>query len=193
MTILVSLMLLVFLTIAALAMSRNSFREIVTSGTTRQGVMVRNLADSGLEWGILWADRVHNVAPVGTGAQMQTLMKTLLTGGTIQTGAIYGSAYDVGTLSPYTAFPSSPSDPIIPSVAQPNISSQGFSLSMTLMGKMASAGSSTDTSRANKTAPGGGDRSLDPDLWCIRSDAQLSYGSLTFIHSKETWLTTPMK
>ena len=45
-TIIVTLMLLVLLTISAVAMSRNAFREVVISGTTRQGSMVRNMPEA---------------------------------------------------------------------------------------------------------------------------------------------------
>lgn len=53
-TIIVALMLLSLLTVVAFGLSRGSFREVITAGTVRQGQEVRNLADSGLEWGVYW-------------------------------------------------------------------------------------------------------------------------------------------
>lgn len=182
-TILVSLMLLVFLTIAAIGMSRNSFREVVSSGTTRQGSMVRNLADSGIEWSVLWVDRVHNTTPIGTGIQIQSLMATLAS------GLLYGQPYDVATQALYTGMPSTPSDTV--TVTDTNITSQGYSMAMTAMGKMATTDSSSDLSLGSGTNAAGGKRLQDPDLWAIRSDALLTYGATTFVHSKEAWISTP--
>jgi hypothetical protein len=62
--ILVVLSLLVLMTVAAMGMSRNSLREVMIVGSARQAASVRQLADAGLEFSLLWSDPQN----VGTGA-----------------------------------------------------------------------------------------------------------------------------
>jgi hypothetical protein len=144
--------------------------------------MVRNLADSGIEWSLLWVDRTHNFVPIGTGIPLQALM------GKLTSELLYGVPYDVSTQTPYTGVPSTPTDTV--ATLDPNITTQGFSMAMTAMGKMPSTDSSPDLSLGSDTNAAGGKRLKDPDLWAVRSDAALSMG-VTFIHSKESWISTP--
>ncbi|MBI3131706.1 MAG: hypothetical protein HYZ13_10305 [Acidobacteria bacterium] len=75
--ILVVLSLLVLMTVAAMGMSRNSLREVMIVGSARQASAVRQLADSGLEFSLLWSDP-QNVA-TGLGAiKYQEKMRDLL-------------------------------------------------------------------------------------------------------------------
>ena len=153
-TILVALMLLVFLTITAIGMSRNAFREVVISGTTRQGAMVRNVADSGVEYGILWIEP-PSLRPGATGpaAQLQALTTYL------QTNVLYGLAYNLDQTA-YTA--SNTATP--PAELQvPPLSGNGFNLALTAMGKMpmvkgSSAAWTKDAAATAATRQSAGDR-----------------------------------
>jgi len=185
-TIIVALMLLVLLTIAAISMSRNSFREIVISGTTRQGAMVRNIADSGIEFGILWMQPTTlRQAPSNSSAsQLQSLATSL------QAGQLYGIAYNLdGSVysGPNTSTP--PADLQVPSS-----SGNGFNLAMTAMGKMPMTNQSQSAGSASSGfTPASGNIALAaPDLWAIRSDGvYVAGGLMTFTHSKEAWISSP--
>lgn len=185
-TILVSLMLLVFLTITALAMSRNSFREIVVSGTVRQGAMVRNVADSGIEFGILWMQpSSRRQAASGSSAEtLQNLATSLVA------GQSYGTPFNLDGsdyLSINTATP--PADLQVPAA-----SGNGFNLALTAMGKMPLTNQSqTAGSSSSGYTPAAGSMALAaPDLWAIRSDGVINAGGvMTFSHSKEAWISSP--
>jgi Tfp pilus assembly protein PilX len=193
-TIVVALMLLVLLTIAAVAMSRNSLRDIVTSGFTRQGAMARNVADSGIEWANYWIDLDNSTTAAGTALQMTNLKAGLLLDPTLS-----GVAKDVATasltgpeLAPAAYHPGTTlqADLTLPSPAGVT---QGFTLGLTHMGKlpitMMSQGSGT-----NAFTPAAGTENKNaPDLWAVRSDAQVSQGGMTFIHAKEVWISTPVQ
>ncbi len=186
-TIIVTLMLLVLLTISAVAMSRNAFREVVISGTTRQGSMVRNIADSGIEYGILWMQPNSLRQPTATdtsAVQLQALSVALLA------GELYGTPWKLNQ-SAYTVTNTAtpPSD-----LQVPNASGNGFNLALTAMGKMPmtnqsqTAGSAT----AGYTPAAGNIALAAPDLWAIRSDGvYVAAGVMTFTHSKEAWISSP--
>jgi len=188
-TILVALMLLVLLTIAAVGMSRNSFREIVTSGFVRQGAMARNVADSGIEWSIQWIDLQN--ATTATGASQQLVqVKT----GLLENPLLAGKAKDI------TSSPSAPADYVPGStphadfqLPSPSGVTQGFTVGLTLMGKLPIANMSQGVGSGAFAPATGGRLSLAPDLWGIRSDAQVTQGSTTFIHAKELWISTPVQ
>ena len=191
-TILVALMLLVFLTIVAVGMSRNSFREVVNSGTSRQGAQVRNVADSGVEWGIFWMDIANSGAAVtGSTAQSLTQLKSALLGDPSYSGRPYDASSATPTAYDVTDTHALPADLSFPVI---NGMTPGYSIALTRMGKLPI----TDTSQGSGSgayAPAqGNENKTAPDLWAIRSDGQLSSGLLgnTFIHSKEAWITTPV-
>lgn len=187
-TIIVALMLLVLLTIAAVSMSRNSFREIVLSGTTRQGSVVRNIADSGIEYSILWMQptslRQANSTTDPSAAKLQSLATALVA------GQLYGTPYKLDQ-SAYTGTNTStpPADLQVPAS-----SGNGFNLALTAMGKMPMTNQSqTAGSASSGFTPASGNIALAaPDLWAIRSDGVYSTGGLlTFTHSKEAWISSP--
>lgn len=189
-TIVVALMLLVLLTVAAVAMSRNSLRDIVTSGFTRQGAMARNVADSGIEWGIYWIDLENATTATFTALRMGNLANGLL-----NNTALSGVAKDVTSPNPnapldYTPGGTPPADLMLP---PPAGVTEGFTLGLTAMGKlpitMMSQGSGT-----NAFTPAAGTENKNaPDLWAIRSDAQVSQGGMTFVHAREAWISTPVR
>ena len=185
-TILVSLMLLVLLTIAAVGMSRNSFREIVTSGFSRQGAMTRNVADSGIEWSIHWIDLENGkLATSGAALQLNTLKTTLLADETLA-----GIAKDISTGGDYTPGGTLQSDLKLPG---PTGVTQGFTLGLTRMGKLPVTDISQGSGSGAFTPASGGPLRQAPDLWAVRSDAQVQQGSVTFIHAKEAWISTPVQ
>ncbi|MFN8012221.1 MAG: hypothetical protein U0P81_12675 [Holophagaceae bacterium] len=191
-TILVALILLVLLTVAAAGMSRNSFREIVNSGTVRQGSQVRNVADAGIEWSIYWLDIQNSTNAADTALKMRTLKQTLL-----QNDTLAGFAYDVNTQAQYVGPPSVSTlqaDNTYPVV---NDTTQGFSIALTRMGKLPVTDISQGVTQGTFTPAQGSESKLAPDLWAVRSDGQLQVGSGTFapgfIHSKEAWISTPVQ
>ena len=185
-TILVSLMLLVLLTIAAVGMSRNSFREIVTSGFSRQGAMTRNVADSGIEWSIHWIDLENGkLATTGAALQLNTLKTTLLADETLA-----GIAKDISTGGNYSPGGTLQADLKLPG---PTGVTQGFTLGLTRMGKLPVTDISQGSGSGAFTPASGGPLRQAPDLWAVRSDAQVQQGSVTFIHAKEAWISTPVQ
>jgi hypothetical protein len=192
-TIVVALMLLVLLTVAAVAMSRNSLRDIVTSGFTRQGAMARNVADSGIEWGIYWIDLDNSTTAGVTALKLDNLANGLLGDTTLS-----GKPRDVATFVPGVSNPADiyspggvpPADLMLPTPAGVT---EGFTLGLTYMGKlpitMMSQGSGTNAF----TPAAGTDNKNAPDLWAIRSDAQVNQGGITFIHAREAWVSTPVR
>jgi Tfp pilus assembly protein PilX len=193
-TILVVLMLLVLLTIAAVGMSRNSFREAVISGTARQGSMVRNVGDSGIEWSLFWIFAENTTAPTATATGLKNL-KTYLG----QNPSLAGSPYDPSTLGPYNTVnpPAAPADLALPQETSSagTVTTLGYSIALTRMGKLAVANTSQTADSSGFQPARGGENKPAPDLWAVRSDARVSIGSgsfaPTFIHAKEAWISTP--
>jgi Tfp pilus assembly protein PilX len=186
-TILVSLLMLVLLTISALAMSRNSFREIVASGTIRQGAMARNLADSGIEYGVLWIlnDPAH--PPSTTANQSAVTLQNLCI--TLSQGNLFGTPYKLnGTAFTTTNTSAPPSDLQVPSG-----SGNGFNLSVTAMGSLAETGNSTTggSTLNGVNRQSGNMPKTAPTIWAVRSDGVYNAaGVMTFTHSKEAWIST---
>jgi len=185
-TILVSLMLLVLLTIAAVGMSRNSLREIITSGFSRQGAMTRNVADSGIEWSIHWID-LENGKAATTGAALQlTNLKTAL----LSDDTLAGVAKDLVSGGDYSPGGTLQSELQLPGPAGVT---QGFTIGLTRMGKLPITDISQGSGSGAFTPASGGPLRQAPDLWAVRSDAQVQQGSVTFIHAKEAWISTPVQ
>ena len=191
-TILVALMMLVFITITALGLSRNSFRQVVISGTARQGAMARNTADSGIEWSIYWMDYANSASAVNSAANLNAMKVALL-----QNNAISGTAYDImsSATTPVVYVPGANTAVTLPAVTTTGGTAvtQAFTAGLTRMGKLPI----TDMSQgvgSGVFAPAQGGESLQaPDLWAIRTDAQVTVAGVTFVHAKETWITTPVQ
>lgn len=192
-TILVALMLLVLLTIAAVGMSRNSFREVVSSGTSRQGAMVRNTADAGIEWSIYWMDGRNALSAADSAQRLQTVKSYLLKNDE-SAGRPYdldGALYDSNSLPLPSALAS---DHRVPNAAG-NI--QGYSIGVTRMGKLPITDMSQGITQGTFAPSQGQVNKAAPDLWAVRSDAQLQVGTgllaPVFVHSKEAWISTPVQ
>ncbi|MBL0312620.1 MAG: hypothetical protein IPP78_07895 [Holophagaceae bacterium] len=191
-TILVALSLLVLLTIAAVGMSRNSFREVVISGTSRQGAMVRNNADAGIEWSIYWLDLANAPGATQTSTQLQALKTNLLLDElksgkpfSVVGGAAYSKPTDIASLD---------TDQKLPDVGE---TQQGFSISLTRMGKLPITDTSQGITQGSFAPATGAISKQAPDLWAVRSDGQVQVGTgllaPTFLHSKEAWISTPVQ
>ena len=183
-TIMVALMLLVLLTIAAVGMSRNSFKEVVASGFMRQGAMAQNVADSGLSWSILWMADSNAPGATGAAKNMVDLKQNLLLDPTLA-----GVSKDLVTGTNYTPGGALLSDLSLPS--QTGVT-QGFTLGMTAMGKLPITDISQGNSSGQFSPATGGINKSAPDLWAIRADAQVIQGGVTFIHARELWISTPV-
>ena len=186
-TILVSLMLLVLLTSAAIGMSRNSFREIVTSGTSRQGAMTHNLADSGIEFGIMWLQPSGTI-PAGSGTsalKLQALATSLVT------NSKYGISYKLADSSVAAGLDSSTP---LADLQVPAGSGNGYNLALTCMGKvpMTDTSQTTGSSTSGYTPAAGSIDLAAPDIWSLRSDGVVNAkGLMKFTHSKEAWISSP--
>lgn len=192
-TIVVALMLLVLLTIAAVAMSRNALRELVTSGLSRQGAMARNAADAGLEWSIYWMDLENGQAAGGNTAatQLTSLKAGLLADPTLAGRAKDLNSTDFAAPNDYTPGGNLQAALTLPST--PSGVQAGYTLGLTYMGKLPVANMSQGVGSSAFAPATGGPLKLAPDLWAIRSDAQVIQGGVTFIHARELWLSTPVQ
>ncbi len=182
-TIIVALMLLVLLTVASLAMSRNSLREIVTSGLGRQGAMARNTADSGIEWSILWVDNDNGKVATGTALQLANEKKALLADPTLA-----GVAKDIVTGGNYV-----PGINQVSTMTGPTGVTLAYTIGLTRMGKLPITDMSQGSGPGAFTPSSGGPLLQAPDLWAIRSDAQVGQAGVQFIHAKEAWISTPVQ
>lgn len=164
-TILVAFMLLVLLTVAAMGMSRNALREVVLSGTERQGVEVKNIADNGLNWSINWLDeqnragRSPDTAANSVISVYNTLSAPNLQGTTQAIAATAGSAMQ-STVAGVT---------------------RKYDLQLTQMGSI----EMPMTSRIPGVAV------QDPVMWAMRANATLDYGGVVYRHSRESWVLAP--
>lgn len=171
-TIMVALFLLVLLTISAMAMSKNSLREVIISGTTRQGAEVRTIADTGIEWSMAWMTPSPRPAPAaGTDAEA---LKALV-------GPLARDPLRQGLAQAFTR----------PTGGEMTISGSGtikeFDLAITAMGQIELMG----TQRNVQATPD----AFNPatlQLWSIRSNASSDFGGgQVFTHSREAWFTLP--
>jgi Tfp pilus assembly protein PilX len=181
----VALVLLVLLTLAAIGMSRNSFQTIVNSAYSRQGTMAQNVSDSGLEWSIYWIAISNAPSATGEALNLVNLKNSLL-----QNNIRSGIAYDVHTGTAYTPGGSLQTDMEVVNTAS---LTAGYTLGLTRMGKLPIMDMSQGSGPGAFTPAAGTQNAQAPDLWAIRSDAQVQQGSVTFISGKEAWVSTPVQ
>lgn len=163
-TILVVLSMLVLMTVIAVGMSRNSLREVFIVGSSQQAAVVRQTADTGLEYSIVWmkADKV----PTDTGAIKFKEVQGLLVHNTESAGL---------------STPIAPVGATDMQMPAPTGQSRSFTLKMMRMGKVEPdmvSGGVVDTRSWN-------------DLWIVQSSGRTVLGATTFQHDKEVWVTTP--
>lgn len=178
--ILVAIMLLVFITLVAVGMSRNAVREAILSGTAREGAMSDNVADSGLEWALYWMTQNNEPSAASTSAQQLAGPQTGLLTYLLANNQASGQYYNLDqTLYSSTASNTPPADLTVSGT--PAGVTSGFHIAVMRMGQLQGGDSSVG---AYGSAPG-------PNLWAIRSDGHVTTGPVTFVHSKEAWVTTP--
>jgi len=186
-TIMVALLLLVLLTIAAVGMSRNSFREIVSSGFNRQGAMANNVAESGLDWSVYWLQN----APTAANPSAQNLVALKKTLGADD--ALQGLAKTITDTTGGTAYAVGGTVPTDLAWSGPTGGTEGYTIGLTRMGKLPVTGMSQGAGPgAFAPASGVSTNLLNPDLWAVRSDAQVTQGNVSFTHGKEAWISTPI-
>ena len=188
-TIMVTLSLLILLTVAAISMSKNSFKEIQTSGLMRHGALARNVADSGIEWSIYWISLGNFSAEDPDAIKLIALKDSLA-----EDNEASGIARDINKTKYDVYKPDNAGDGI--RVDKKNVAEsafeQSFTIGLTRMGKLPVTNMSQGVSGGY--TPAAGSMSLQaPDLWAIRSDAKIKQGSLVFTHARETWVSTPIK
>ncbi len=189
-TIMVALLLLVLLTIAAVSMARNTFREVVSSGFSRQGAMADSVAESGLDWAVYWLDPANSPSTANpSAANLVNLKRTLLQDDTLE-GTVK-SITDTSGATYYTPGASTPSADL--SWPGPTGGTQGYTIGLTRMGKLPVTGMSQGSGAGAFTPAAGTTNMQAPDLWAVRSDAQVVQGNVTFIRGKEAWITTPVQ
>lgn len=172
-TILVALFLLVLMTIAAFAMSKNSLREVIITGTSRQAADVRNMADTGLEWSIYWmAEDVSGARPVPAAGSAAGALRALTLNNavdTTKTGVPQQLSYSAGDLNVSTS-----TDP-----------TRSFALWLTTMGEIELKGTQKNSQQVLDAY-----NPATLQLWSVRSDAQVAYtNGPVFLHSREAWFT----
>lgn len=192
-TIVVALMLLVLLTVSAVAMSRNSLREIVTSGFNRQGAMARSTADAGIEWAVYWIF-ADNGALAGTLPGHESAVRfTSLQTALLQDSTLAGVAKDITDPTGGTAY--TPGGALQPDLTLPSpagVTAQGFTVGLTHLGAPTPTGMSVSTTPGGFNPAAGNIPTGIPQLWAIRADAQVHQGSIVFIQAKEAWILNPI-
>jgi Tfp pilus assembly protein PilX len=184
-TILVVFLLLVLLTVAAIGMSKNAFREIVISGTARQGSMARNVADSGVEWSIYWMDLNNSASAAGMAQNLATLKVSLLADPTKA-----GQPWDIAASSPTSYVPGANTAVTLSTAGG---TTQAYTIGLTRMGKLPIADMSQGIGTGAFAPASGSQVQQAPDLWALRSDSQITVGGMTFTHAKEAWISTPVQ
>jgi Tfp pilus assembly protein PilX len=182
-TILVALMLLVLLTLAAVGMSRNSFREVVNSAFGRQGAMASSLADSGLEWSVYWITGSNGTGASGDALNLVTLETTLAANSSL--AGVSRSVTDPTGATTYTPGGALTSGMTSPTTADPTSVAQGYTLGLTYMGQVTPPNTSHTSVPSND--------STSDNLYAIRSDAQVQQNNVIFTHAKEAWVAVPVQ
>jgi hypothetical protein len=173
-TILVTLMLLVLLTVWAISMSKNALREVMITGTSRQGAQVRNASTAGIDWAVFWLmDDLTKTRsnPTAGAISLRDQKSTFVT--TMQTGVLSGVI-------------SNAADMTLP--APGANSTLSFQLYLTYMGNPRLPFTQQDVRATSISAATAG----TVQLWAVRSDGILNYTSgPTFVNRQEAWFTLP--
>lgn len=170
-TIMVALFLLVLLTISAMAMSKNALREVIISGTTRQGADVRNIADTGLEWSMCWMTESGRPAPAA-GSDADALRQLVI--------PLAADATRQGLPQSFTRSLGGEM-----TISQTGGVNRWFDLEITNMGSLKLLGSAS-----NPPLQMGQFDAATLQLWSVRSNASADYGGgQVFNHSREAWFT----
>lgn len=173
-TILVALMLLGLLTVTVIGLSRGALRETMVLAAARQAADIREVADTGVEWSVVWMDPKAWPTEYSKG---ETSCNPLIWKAMqfIENPAWGGQVKDV------------PSDATAKMLLPPRTGevsgiARKFDLQISYMGRLPI----TDTSQM--------DPRLFPLLWMLRSQGSITLpgGGMTFRHNREAWISTPL-
>jgi hypothetical protein len=179
-TILVALFLLVLLTICAVSMSHNALREVIISGTVKQGTEARNAADNGIEWSCYWLNAsgqngITTADPTEPAAADFVAKKMVL-------------SHDPTLMGKYFSLPTKGD---MANTETTDGATRSFKLDLMLMGKQRLE----LIGGAPSTGPGDRSQAINdqmlPDIWSVRSTGTLTTGGVTFQHMREGWITAP--
>ena len=167
-TILVALGLLVLLTVAAVGVARSTLGEVVITASARQGAMTSSEADTGLDWACYWLAPANFDLGGSSGDPVSQAF--------VQ--AVNTSLADLSATGTTTTL-----------AAKTTSTSGGhtdtFALEVTRMGKLVNV---------NNGSRSVSNWRLLPDVWAVRSNAQVEYPSgPKFVSAKESWLSTPVR
>jgi Tfp pilus assembly protein PilX len=184
-TIVVVLMLLVLLTISTLALSKNSVRSAIASGTLREAYQAENVADAGLEYAVYWTSPDPN-SPAQRPAPGDTIAQQLqATRNYLQLQGALGIPYPVNAGTPASTSPTT--TPMTFTVGTSGTVTETFDLTLMLMGDYTpplttkQLGSSTTAFNATSL-----------NLWSVVADGNLAFANgQTFTHRREVWFTLP--
>lgn len=106
-TIIVALVLIMLMSLAAFSLSRNSLRELATSGSILQGGKATEAANAGLDWYVIWSQPDNaQAALAGSGStgnqNLAKAMKDLTTNGANWYGALSSDGLLASTSSART-------------------------------------------------------------------------------------------
>lgn len=173
-TILVALMLLALLTVTVIGMSRGAMRETMVLAASRQAADIREVADTGIEWSIMWLDPKSwpSEYEKGEGVCNPLVWEAMKF---VNDPSLGGKVHDVSS--------SATAKMLLPSrTGEPSGIDRTFGLQVSYMGRLPI----TDTSQM--------DPRLFPLLWMLRSRGTISLpdGGMTFKHDREAWVSTPL-
>jgi hypothetical protein len=164
-TILVVLLLLVLLTVLSVGMSQNSLREVMVTGTQRQAIEVRNVADNGLEWSIYWLNPAARAGvSSGPGSDFSTIISSIMA--------------DTSMLG---------QEQTLAGTASPMVQTSG-ALTNTYSVTVARFLDHMDMPFTSTVA---GVKPISPILWRISSTGTVSNGTISFDHTRESWVLAP--
>jgi hypothetical protein len=139
---------------------------------------------------VYWLDpaNVPTAAANPSAVQLVTLENTLLQDDTL--AGTPKAISDTTGATNYAAGKTVSTDLVLTS---PTGVKEGYTIGLTRMGKLPVTGMSQGAGTGAFTPAAGTVNMQAPDLWAVRTDAQVVQGNVTFIHGKEAWITTPVQ
>jgi hypothetical protein len=160
------------------------------------------VADSGIEWALYWIDLSDSSGSDESHAKLINLKNALARENSLS-GRMWSLANIPSTSSDKeyrpggeiiaggSKVPSPSENPDFDANTEPDFN-LGFTIGLTRMGKLPVP----NMSQGGAYTPAAGGANLQaPDLWAIRSDAQVKPkgSSITFTQAREMWVSTPVR
>ncbi len=175
-TIIVALLLLTLLTVTVIGMSRGSLRETMILSAARQAADIRQVADSGVEWGIEWMDPKIWPQEDAKGSNANPLVHQAME--IIRDPRKNGEVFQVTSTKPADHMVITPFQEEKDLKVEPE---RTFGVQLSYMGRLPI----TDISVVDKR--------VYPLLWMVRAQGSVKIpGGLTFRHDREAWISTPL-